>query len=563
MGKHKDSRTVRWIGKVSGSALWWTVLLMVIRICQGCSAVVYAYALGQVVDRAAAGVADAFYQMLIWFILLVILTLVLQAMGRFTAERSRAALDASFRIHVFSQLLSREYAKVTKVHTGEWLNRITSDTNVVVNAVASIIPETVGAIVRILGAMISLLYIAPWLVYILLPCGLLMMCFSLLLRKWLKRYHKGMQESDGVVRSFMQERLASLLVVRTFTQENATKQMAKERMEDYVHARMRRQRFVNICNTVISTGVNGAQVLGIGVCGWGILKGVMSYGTMSSVLYLINMLETPFNQISGYVSQYYSMLASAERLMEIEEYEPDMACNPKSDTEIWEYYTKQLQTLGLRDVTFSYEEEDGKQVLEKFCMEIGKGELVAFVGESGCGKSTALKLLLNLYPVKEGTLYLRNRDGSEQSLDATWRGMFAYVPQGNQLMAGTIRETVAFSNPVLMAKEEEIYKALQIACADTFVRQLPEGLDTTLGEKGSGLSEGQMQRLSVARAILSGRPILLLDEATSALDAATEEQLLKNLRAMTERTVLIITHREAALEYCDKCIAFEKNGEIK
>ena len=559
MGNQKDSRTVKWMGKVSGSALWWTVLLTVVRIGQGCMAIVYAYALGEVVDCAAAGISDAFYRKISLFILLVLVTLLLQAIGRYASEKSRATLTAAFRIHVFSQLLDRNYAKVTKVHTGEWINRITSDTNVVVNAVVSIVPEMVGAFVRMFGAILSLLYIAPWIVYVLLPCGLLMMLLSYFLRKCLKQYHKAMQERDGMVRSFMQERIASLLVIRTFTQETATQRMAAERMDDYVDARMRRSNFVNLCNTIVSTAVNGAQVLGIGVCAWGILKGVMSYGTMSSALYLVNMLETPFSQISGYFSQYYSMLASAERLIEIEEYEQDTICDLESEEKIREYYANQLRSFGLHNVTFSYEEDTAQRVLEDFSMNIEKGEFVAFIGESGCGKSTALKLLLNLYPLNEGKAYLCDRDGREQSLDAAWRGMFAYVPQGNQLMAGTIRETVTFSNPALMMQENEIYKALQIACADGFVRQLPDGLDTGLGERGSGLSEGQIQRLSVARAILSGRPILLLDEATSALDAATEEQLLRNLRAMTERTVLIITHREGVLKYCDKCISFENS----
>lgn len=144
-------------------------------------------------------------------------------------------------------------------------------------------------------------------------------------------------------------------------------------------------------------------------------------------------------------------------------------------------------------------------------------------------------------------------------MDSSWRGLFAYVSQGNQLISGTIRETITFSDPELMPQEEPLYRALEIACADEFVRNLPNGLDTVLGERGSGLSEGQMQRLSIARAVLSGRPILLLDESTSALDAATEEQLLKNLRAMTNHTVLIITRREAALNFCDKRIQFNKH----
>ncbi len=551
----KDSTTLKWIYKVSGKRLWWVALLMLIRVAQGYACVQYAYAMGKVIDYAAAGEKSAFYHQLAFFIGLVILTLILQISGRYLAEKSKAELDRAFRMHTFSQLLRRDYAQITATHTGEWMNRITSDTTVVSNAAAGILPELTGAMVRILGAMISLLQIAPKVVYILLPSSLVMVFFSYFIRKQLKSHHKRMQQADGKVRAFMQERLYSLLVVRTFTQEAASERMGGECMGEYVSTRMRRFRFVNLIQAIFSTAVNGAQVLGIGLCGWGILNGLMSYGTMSSVLYLINMLETPLATISGYLSQYYSMLASAERLMEIEEYALDVVCSPVSKEKIHAYYSQRFASLGLENADFAYEEE---AVLQNFSLDIRKGEFVAFTGESGCGKSTTLKLLLDLYPLSGGNAYLQDLDGQRKPLDTAWRGLFAYVPQGNQLISGTIRETVTFAEPDLMRQDEKIYQALQIACADSFVKELPNGLDTLLGERGSGLSEGQMQRLSVARAILSERPVLLLDEATSALDATTEEQLLKNLRAMTDRTVLIITHREAALDFCDKQIHFRK-----
>jgi ATP-binding cassette subfamily B protein len=163
--------------------------------------------------------------------------------------------------------------------------------------------------------------------------------------------------------------------------------------------------------------------------------------------------------------------------------------------------------------------------------------------------------LLCLYPLTDGHAYLKTDDGSQQVLTARWRGLFAYVPQGNHLLAGTIRETLTFGDPSLMAQEDAIWDSLRLACADGFVAELPAGIDTVLGENGAGLSEGQLQRLAIARALLSHRPILLLDEATSALDGPTEEQLLHNLRS-TRHTVLIITHREAALSVCDRRIHF-------
>ena len=170
---------------------------------------------------------------------------------------------------------------------------------------------------------------------------------------------------------------------------------------------------------------------------------------------------------------------------------------------------------------------------------------------------SVMKLLMSLYPLQSGERYLMSKDGGKIELTAAHRGLFAYVPQGNCLMNGSIREEISFSDSAIMADEEKLKKALVAACAE-FVYDLPEGLDTTLGEMGSGLSEGQLQRLAIARALLSERPILMLDEATSALDGETERNLLQNLRQMTDRTLLIITHRPAAIEICDRCLSFEE-----
>ena len=199
-------------------------------------------------------------------------------------------------------------------------------------------------------------------------------------------------------------------------------------------------------------------------------------------------------------------------------------------------------------------------VLSGFQLEIGKGEYVAFTGPSGCGKSTALKLLMCLYPLDSGEYYLRTRQG-EQPFVSQWRSLFAYVPQGNQLMSGTIREIIAFGDQEKMRQEAALRRALQIACADGFVGELEQGLDTLLGERGAGISEGQMQRLAIARAVFSGRPILLLDEATSSLDEETEAKVLQNLQAMTDQTVVIVTHRPAALSICDKNVVFGEKAE--
>ena len=561
MKKFADGKTLKWIFAVSGTSLWWTCLYMAVRLIQSAACIVYAYLLEQVVNCAQKGIRDAFLGQFFWLIGLIVFLLLLQMLGRYFLEKSKICLEKSFKTHTFGQILRRDYWQISRIHTGEWMNRITSDVSVVANGVSVIVPEVLGALVRVIGAAAALLQLAPTVTLILLPAGLVMAGFSFLIRKQLKRMHKDVQQADGVSRSFLQERLYSLPVVRAFTQEIPTVEQAGKQIDNYSAARLRRLRFVNISIALLTAAVSGAQLLGIGVCGWGILNGTMLFGTMSSVLYLIGLLEGPLQSFSGYFSQYYSMLASAERLMEVEDFQPDTPEPPHSSRTVLDYYHTHLQAFGLEDVCFAYEEGTDKIVLENCDLHIQKGEFVAFTGESGCGKSTCMKLLLHLYKPQSGRAYLESRDGSRQELSAAWRGLFAYVPQGNQLISGTIREMLTFADPAQMREEARLWEALKIACADGFVAELPDGLDAVLGERGSSLSEGQMQRLSVARAIFSGRPILLLDEATSALDGVTEAQLLQNLRRLTDRSVLIITHRQAALEVCDRQILFRKAAE--
>lgn len=379
-------------------------------------------------------------------------------------------------------------------------------------------------------------------------------------RKVLKKLHKSIQAKDGKLRVFLQERLSSLVIVRTFLAEQQTNVEAQQKMSEHKEARMKRNHFSNICNMGFSAAMNGMYLLGFGYCGMGIIGGTVSYGTLTAVLQLISQIQSPFANITGYLPKFYAMTASEERLREAENFADDCKEKAIEKSEIQNFYENDFSAIKLRNVNFTYKTSDKESVLKNISFDIKKGENIAFTGHSGCGKSTVLKLLMCLYHCDKGEIFLRRSDDTEIPISSEWHRLFAYVPQGNQLMSGTIREIVAFADKSEIHNEEKLKQALKISCADEFIRELENGMDTILGERGLGLSEGQMQRIAVARAIFADSPILLLDEATSALDEQTEKKLLENLRSMTDKTVIIVTHRPKALEMCDKIIKMTEIG---
>lgn len=563
MMKTKKISSLRWIAKTAGKSKRWIWLMALVRVLQACTALVYAETLQKVVDIAASGRSADFGSIFLSFIGVVLISLILLVLGRHLSDKATTEMEKAYRSHTFSQLLCREYETVDSTHSGDWLTRIDSDVGVVVGAVVRIIPDLAGHLLRVTLVLVYLIKTIPIIVYIIVPVALLVGTGSLFFRKKMKLFHKRVQEANATMRSAIQERLGSLGVIHAFTQENNTIRQIDGTLDTVAKTKMKRSLFVNLCVSSISMGLFAAQAIGIGLCCWNIIQGNMTYGTMSAVLYLINQLETPLVNISSYISQSYAMLASAERLIEIEALPYDCQETEVSAERARTYYEQDFAGICLQKARFAYRSEPNNLIVHDLDMEVRKGEFVCFTGASGCGKSTTMKLLLNLYPLHGGSICLLNKDGTSQHLHAGWRSLFAYVPQGNHLFSGTLRQTLAFGDPSAAQQDERLWQALQIACADGFVRELPNGLDTVLGERGSGLSEGQMQRIAIARALLSQRPILLLDECTSALDNETEFALLKNLRSMTNRTVLTITHRTAALEFCDRQIEFYSNQENK
>lgn len=484
----------------------------------------------------------------------------LQTASGYFAEKLRAKIVKELREKTFSKILRSEYANLQSFHSGELLNRLTSDIQEVATDTVGLMPAVVGMITQCVGAIAALLTIDPLFTGVYVVCGCVFGGLTACFRKQIKKRQKEVLEADGASRAFMQESISSVITLKAYGAEEKTRFKAGELGGVYYKKRMRRNELRTAMSGIFSLLTNFGLIFAVVWCSISILGGNNDYGSILSVILLLTQLQHPFTAASSIIPVFYSRVASGERLNEIEELtqenlsekiEPSVYCN--------------LEEIVFENVGFSYGRET---VLSGASSTIKKGEIVCLTGASGSGKSTLFKLLLHVYSPTEGSISLRGdferafSGVRELPLTAKERSLFAYVPQGKFLFSGTIYENLTFflDEKDGLDVESRIKTALDVACAQ-FVWDLPQGLQTPLLENGVGLSEGQMQRLAVARAILSDRPILLLDEATSALDTQTELTLLEKVRALKNKTCLIVTHRPAALSIADKVLSVE-NGKI-
>lgn len=550
-----DSETNKWIFKKARPQILSIILMSVIY-----GAMAY---LGVAVATLSRGIVDSAVNtnvggIVFYAVILVSLTvaqLVIRILSRVLTFNVSAKLEIRMKQDLFNHIIRKKYDRISEIHTGELLNRITSDVSVVVSSIISIIPNIVYFLVKLVGVFIVLFSIDKTFCLVFVFGGALMFAVVLLFKSKMKSLHKAVQESDGKTRSFFQEIFSSLLVVKTFGAENKVAENAMNLQQN----NFRIKRIRNYISIFATTGFSFVFALGyMYALIWGafaISDHTITYGVLTSMLALVSQIQGPVRGISSILPSYYSALASAERLMDIENLENEEIIN-KSDIDVLKLYS-QTEKIVFDNITFSYGRED---VLKNTSLELNKGDFVLLAGISGIGKSTLTKLLLNVITPDNGEIYLSLANGGKVYIDKNVRSMFSYVPQGNFLLSGTIRDNIAFT--ANSPDDEKIIKAAKIACAYDFIEKLPQKLDTFVGENGKGLSEGQIQRIAIARAVYCDSPIIIFDEATSALDADTEVQLLKNLKTLKNKTCILISHKMAAKEICNKEIVIDNKKII-
>lgn len=491
---------------------------------------------------------------------LVLCRIFCKTLDGFFSEKLRSKMYCGMRARLYSKILRSDYGKIHETyHSGELMNRLTADVQEVAVDTVGFVPTLAGMLVQCGGAIIALLTLNWRFTLLYVVCGVVFGGLAGLFRNKLKLRHKEVLRTDGEVRSYMQEGLGSVLTVKAYGVEERSYKKVNELSDVYYEKRMKRNVLRAMMNALFALLSNSGLILAVVLCSITIYRSPdADYGAMLSIILLLMQMQQPLTAFSSVIPVYYTRLASGERLAELDELPTDEGVEINKCANTYE----NLRAISFDNVDFTYGRE---RVFDNANARINKGEIVCLTGPSGAGKSTIFKLLLSVYRPTGGKVTVCGVSDDEKSveLSAEHRALFAYVPQGNFLFSGTIYENLTFFAPDSEPEQQkaEINAALKTACAE-FVYDLPQGLQTPLLEKGAGLSEGQLQRLAVARAILSQRPILLLDEATSALDSETEKTLLENIKGLQGKTCLIVTHRPAALQIADH-VFYVENGKIK
>lgn len=527
-------------------------LLTFAQAAQALLSVFFALGTRGVIDSATAGDPAAFWRACLVQVGIITGILVCLTLSRHLRDRLSADLERDWKQRLLHGLLHGDYAAVSAYHSAELLNRLNSDVAKVNSGVLSILPNAASMITKLIAAVVVLGVMDARFTLLIVVLGLLVVSSTAMMRRRLKKLNKLVSEHDGKVSGFLQETMEKLLMVQAMDVSDEMERRSDGLLAQRYELQRKRKNVSLLTNTGISVLSYGAGFLALAWCAFRMLKGQMSFGSLTAVTQLVSQLQAPFVNLSGVMPQYVTMIASAERLMELEKIEGE----PVPAAQTPEAMYSQMDAICAEDLRFAY---DRDPVLQNAAFSLPKGAFAVITGSSGIGKSTLLKLLLGIFRPKEGALYLRCGD-ERMVLDRSTRRLFAYVPQGNLLLSGTVRDNLIIGNP--QAGEEAIREAVHVSAMDEFLPSLPQGLDTVLGESGAGLSEGQAQRLAIARAVLGGAPVLLLDECTSALDSETEEKVLRRLKALPGRTCIAVTHRPAALALCDWMLHVE-NGTIR
>ncbi len=440
---------------------------------------------------------------------------------------------------MLDRLLRAEWKGRDRHHSGDITNRLENDVSTVVTFLTETLPNMLSTLLMFLGAFTYLCLMDYMLALITVGMLPIFLLLSRIYISKMRKYTRRIRNFDSKVQSILQETVQNRMLIKTLECGDMVINRLDNRQINLRHHVKRRTRFSVLSNVTLHGGFAIGFLIAFLWSTYRLSQHAITFGAMTAFLQLVNRIQTPAKDLTRLAPAFVTVLTAAERLIELEEMPQE------EDGE--NISLPSPCGIKLCNVSFGYDDGD-EIIIDNLSFDFPPGSCTAVLGETGAGKTTLIRLLLGLLKPKYGTITIYN-DEQNHNMSALMRCNMVYVPQGNTLMSGTIRDNLLMADP--NATDHDMMDALHTACAD-FVAELPEGLYTTIDEKGGGLSEGQSQRITIARALLRKRSIMLFDEATSALDPETEKMLLTNILKNEEQTIIFITHRMAVLEYCDK-----------
>ena len=549
MKKQFDGDGYRWLWHALRGRRWVLFAAVAARVAASGMLALLAMVSKSLIDGATAGVFNEFVRLGVCVLALALGRLFLLTGSNLMVDAASEKLCLERQREMVERILGADERAVEQYHSGVLMERITEDIDDVCVRAFSLPIKAVASVSDLVFGTLALMVLDSRLLLFVIFVGICAFVGSRLMRPAIQRRFEAMRTAADDVHAGYQESVEQRMVVKAFHGQRAIDKWLSALNGTYYRAWKKYLNIRVVTGTALGSFYSAGYYLILLFCAYRLFQGTLTFGAVTAVLQLLSQLMTPFADLSGLLPILYATLSSVKRIVEVETLPAESAGNALKPSEV------ALESIEAKGLCFAY---DARALLRDVRFLIPRGAFVLISGESGAGKSTLVKLLLGLYPAENLVLHT---SAGDLPPGCDTRGLFAYVPQGHMLLSGTLRDSLTFFAG--QKTDEEIFRALRVSCAEDFVKNtLSDGLDTRIGERSLGISEGQAQRLAVARALLSDAPILLLDEATSALDPELEEKMLENLKRLPGKTVLLVSHKPAARLVADMEIHFENGRAI-
>lgn len=553
----KIFQRILWIYTKCRSSFLWLFLIILISSLISIISVGRSLVSKSLIDAATQSLSNEIIKWIIILGLLLITDIILNSINTVMSTYISEIIKNKMQSNLYTHIINSLWLEQNKYHSVELLTRITNDVNTITNLIINTVPGIISLIVMLISSFFALLSISPTMSLISISIFPLLILSSELYGKKLNYFYTELQKKETFYNRFLQESFNNILIIKSFCLENNKCMNLKKIQNGRLNLSIRKSYFSSISNGFLAlSSFLGYFIVFV----WGAISlsisGISAFGNLTAVIQLFSTIHSPIYGLSSSFPQLVSALSASNRLIDIENMTLEKfslsktlaITNISNNTKTFSI----INNIRFENINFSY--NPNITILKNISFSINSGETIGFLGPSGEGKTTLIRLLLSLIHPDSGYIYI-----NEEKLTTDHRRLISYVPQGNTLFSGSILENLQFGNPY--ATENQIIEALRMSSALNFVNLLPNKLNTFIGEKGLGLSEGQAQRLTIARAFLRKLPILILDEATSSLDLESELNILNEIKNLMPKPIcIIITHRKSALKICDKVYRLDKTA---